>query len=46
MKEAIVPANGKGSLQLEASALTSGTYNYSLYVDGKLIDTKQMLLSR
>jgi len=33
---------GAGSLNLDASAFASGAYQYSLYVDGKLIDTKQM----
>jgi hypothetical protein len=39
-------AEGKGSLQLEASTLSAGAYQYSLYVDGKLIDTKQMILAK
>jgi hypothetical protein len=46
LKEINVSAEGKGSLQLEASTLSAGAYQYSLYVDGKLIDTKQMALAR
>jgi hypothetical protein len=37
---------GKGSLNIDASTLASGAYQYSLYADGKLIDTKQMILSK
>ena len=36
--------NGKGSAQIDASTVSSGAYQYSLYVDGKLIETKQMEL--
>jgi len=28
---------------LDASSLSSGTYHYSLYVDGKIIGSKQMV---
>lgn len=41
-----VSAKGKGSLQLDASTLSSGANQYSLYVDRKLIDTKQMVLAK
>jgi hypothetical protein len=33
---------GKGSVTIDASTLSSGAYQYSLYVDGKRIDTKQI----
>jgi hypothetical protein len=42
LKEVSISAKGKGSLQLTASTLSSGAYSYSLYINGKLIDTKQM----
>jgi hypothetical protein len=42
LKEVNVNTKGKGSLQLDASTLSSGAYQYSLYVNGRLIDTKQM----
>ena len=32
----------KGASVIEAGKLASGAYQYSLYVDGRLIDTKQM----
>jgi hypothetical protein len=37
---------GAGSLNVDASTLSSGAYQYSLYVDGRLIDTKQMVLAK
>lgn len=33
---------GKGQLNVFANDLTTGTYNYSLVVDGKVIDTKKL----
>lgn len=45
LKEINVSGNGKGSLKLDASILASGAYNYSLYVDGTLIDTKGIVLA-
>lgn len=46
LKEITISGNGKGSLKLDASTLAAGAYNYSLYVNGKLVDTKQMLLQK
>ncbi|MEP7318946.1 MAG: T9SS type A sorting domain-containing protein [Panacibacter sp.] len=46
LKEVNVSAKGKGSLKLDVSTLSSGAYQYSLYVDGKLVDTKQMVLAK
>jgi len=46
LKEVNLSGNGRNSLKLDASAIASGTYSYSLYVDGRLIDTKQMLQAR
>jgi len=31
-------------LAIDAGTLVSGTYSYSLYVDGKIVDTKQMVM--
>jgi hypothetical protein len=42
LKEISVSGSGKGSLTIDASTLSSGAYHYSLYVNGKLVDTKQM----
>ena len=46
LKQVSLTAKGKGSLNVDASAFASGVYQYSLYVDGKLIDTKQMILAK
>ncbi len=39
-------AMGSGQITLQTSQLMSGTYTYSLYVDGNLIDTKKMILAK
>jgi hypothetical protein len=44
LKQVDLSGGGKGSLTVDASTLSSGAYQYSLYVNGKLIDTKQMEL--
>jgi hypothetical protein len=35
---------GETQISIDAAQLASGTYTYSLYADGKLIDTKRMEL--
>jgi hypothetical protein len=37
---------GKGILNIDAATLSSGTYNYSLIVDGKVTDTKKMAIAK
>lgn len=37
---------GKGQMDLQTRNLPSGTYNYSLVVDGQVIDTKRMVLQK
>jgi len=44
LKQINISKAGKGVVNVDASTLASGTYNYSLIVDGKLIVTKQMIL--
>jgi hypothetical protein len=44
IKEIKVSGAGKNSLTVDASTLTSGTYQYSLIIDGKLIATRQLML--
>jgi hypothetical protein len=44
LKEIKVSGSSKGGVNVDASTLSSGTYQYSLYVDGKLISSKQMVL--
>jgi hypothetical protein len=46
LKELNILTPGKGMIQTDASTLPSGTYNYTLYVDGKLIASKQMILAK
>ncbi|MFL5788419.1 MAG: hypothetical protein ACJ748_10225, partial [Flavisolibacter sp.] len=38
-----VPLNASGVINLDTSLLSSGVYNYSLIVDGKIIDTKKLV---
>lgn len=38
--------NGFGTVNVDYSLLSSGTYQYSLLIDGHVIDTKQMILSK
>ncbi|MCB0549491.1 MAG: T9SS type A sorting domain-containing protein [Phaeodactylibacter sp.] len=37
---------GEGILEVYASNLSSGIYTYSISVDGKIIDTKRMMVSK
>jgi len=39
-----INGSGKNSYNFSALGLSSGTYNYSLYIDGKLKDSKQMII--
>jgi len=36
---------GYGQVELDCSHLASGTYHYTLLVNGKLIDTKSMIVA-
>ena len=44
LKETNISGTGKGILQVDISSFASGIYQYSLLVNGKLIDTKQMVM--
>jgi len=46
LKSVKLVANGKGTITLKANELPSGTYQYALVVDGKNIDSKQMILAK
>jgi flagellar hook assembly protein FlgD len=37
---------GTGQLSLSTISLAAGTYNYTLYVDGKQADTKRLIIAR
>ncbi|HEX5154946.1 MAG TPA: tail fiber domain-containing protein [Parafilimonas sp.] len=42
----VTAAKGNGKITIEKGQLNSGTYVYSLYVDGNVVHTKQMVLTR
>jgi hypothetical protein len=46
IKAVNISGSGKGIVNIDASTLSSGAYQYSLMVDGKLIATKQMVLAK
>lgn len=46
IKTVSVNTKGDGQLTLQTSQLGAGTYTYSLYVDGNLIDAKKMILAK
>jgi hypothetical protein len=41
-----ISLNRTGLVEVDTSALSTGTYFYSLYLNGKLIDTKKMVVNR
>jgi hypothetical protein len=46
IKQLSISAKGKGVINVDASALSPGTYNYALVVDGKWIGSKQMIVAK
>jgi len=46
LKQLNLPGAGKGTIHVDASILASGAYNYSLFVDGRLIASKEMVLTK
>lgn len=46
LKSIRLAGSGKGNISLKANELPSGTYRYALIVDGKIVDSKQMILAR
>lgn len=44
LKAISLNVTGKGSMNIDTRGLTPGTYSYTLFVDGKMIDTKQMVV--
>ncbi len=41
-----IEGRGQGQTRIEASQLSAGAYFYSLILDGKVLDTKQMMLTK
>lgn len=46
IREISLNGKGKGQVQLQANELNAGSYLYSLYVNGQMVDTKTLLLSK
>ncbi len=46
LKQLSLSGAGKGTVHVDAAMLASGAYNYTLYVDGRMIDSKQMITSK
>ena len=46
IKQIQLTNTNSGSLNLDCSSLNSGTYYYSLIADGKIIDTKKMVVAK
>lgn len=38
--------NGSGKITVDASQLTTGSFQYTLYADGKMIESKQMMCTK
>ena len=45
LKQVTITNSGKGQLTINAGELAPGTYSYTLYADGKIVDTKLMVLT-
>jgi hypothetical protein len=45
IKQVQLNTAGNGAVNIDASTLGSGTYNYSLVVDGKVIESKKMIVA-
>jgi hypothetical protein len=46
LKRVNLSGAGAGTLKVDAITLSGGTYRYSLYIDGKLIGSKQMVVAK
>lgn len=46
LKSETIAKGGEGRLQLQAQSLPAGTYAYTLLVDGRMVETKQMVLTK
>ncbi len=42
----ILSVGGKSTIEIDASSLATGNYHYSLYLDGRLVETKTMIIVR
>lgn len=46
LKTISINGRGTGQLNLETSALSAGVYNYTLWISGREVDTKQLVITR
>lgn len=46
VKQFMLSSAGNGSININAGMLAQGTYTYTLYVDGKFIDSKHMVITK
>lgn len=46
LKEVTISGSGKGMLTVDASTLSNGAYQYSLWIGNKVVATKQMILAK
>jgi trimeric autotransporter adhesin len=46
LKRVQLNGTGNGKIELNTQAMASGTYQYSLFVNGSMVDSKQMILSK
>lgn len=46
LKEISVPGKGSGSITINAAQFSSGMYTYTLYIDGNLAGSRQMIVAK
>ena len=46
IKSFMISEKGTGQIEITDSTLEAGIYNYTLFIDGKAIDSKQMVLTK
>jgi trimeric autotransporter adhesin len=46
LKSVKLSGNGNGTINLKANEFPSGGYRYSLIIDGKVVDSKQMVQAK
>ena len=46
VKTITAPNNTNGQISLDSGLLSAGTYSYTLYVNNKMMDSKQMVITK
>jgi hypothetical protein len=44
LKQLNISESGNGTVNIDATTLSPGIYNYSLIIDGRIINSKQMIV--